>query len=359
MKFIHCADIHLDSKMESNLSPLKAKERRNEILDTFERLVAFADENHVDGIIIAGDMFDTARVRNSTKERVINLIKKKPQIDFLYLNGNHDEKNFISLLAEDKPDNLKVFGDKWTTFAYGNIKITGATLDKNNVANIYNTLSLNVTDFNIVVLHGQINACNNSSHNGEYINLTQLKNKNIDYLALGHIHAFNKGELDKRGIYCYSGCLEGRGFDECGEKGFVLLEIDDNSLTTKFIPLAKRQLVELVFDISHDDNWFDIEEKILAEAKLISQNNLLKITLKGKYTLKTEKQLNMLEQKLERFYFVKIKDESILTVTLDEIKNDVSLRGEFIRKVLASKLTDEEKEQTILVGLKALSGEDL
>ena len=54
-----------------------------------------------------------------------------------------------------------------------------------------------------------------------------LKNKNIDYLALGHIHGYKEAPLDGRGKYCYPGCLEGRGFDECGKKGFVLLNIEN------------------------------------------------------------------------------------------------------------------------------------
>ena len=77
MKFIHCADIHLDSKMETNLSSQKAKERKKEILNTFERMVAYAVENNVKGIIIAGDMFDTARITNLTKTRVLNTITKR------------------------------------------------------------------------------------------------------------------------------------------------------------------------------------------------------------------------------------------------------------------------------------------
>ena len=32
MKIIHCSDLHLDSKMKSNLDSMKAKERRDEIL---------------------------------------------------------------------------------------------------------------------------------------------------------------------------------------------------------------------------------------------------------------------------------------------------------------------------------------
>ena len=45
MKIIHCADLHLDSKMESNLDREAASMRRDELLDTFERMVTYAAEN--------------------------------------------------------------------------------------------------------------------------------------------------------------------------------------------------------------------------------------------------------------------------------------------------------------------------
>ena len=43
MKLIHCADLHLDSRMEANLTKEQAKERRQELLGTFARMVAYAD----------------------------------------------------------------------------------------------------------------------------------------------------------------------------------------------------------------------------------------------------------------------------------------------------------------------------
>ena len=357
MKIIHCADLHLDSKLESNLDAYKAKERRSEILDTFERMIEYAVNYDVTAIIIAGDMFDTARIKSSTKSRIINTIRKNPQLDFLYLSGNHDEKNFINLI-EDKPENLKIFGHQWTSFQYENINICGVVLDKNNSSLMYDTLYLNPNDFNIVVLHGQITNYN-SKNDGENINLVKLKNKNIDYLALGHIHSYEKNTLDERGVYCYSGCLEGRGFDECGEKGFVLLDIEKEKFVTEFIPFAKRKLVEFKFDITNYNDWFEIEEQIVKQINKIEKDNLVKIILKGRYNLKLDKHLSMLEKKLESFYFVKIKDESVLEVTPQDIEKDISLRGEFIRKVLASNLSEEEKEYTILIGLKTLQGEDL
>ena len=79
-------------------------------------------------------------------------------------------------------------------------------------------------------MHGQ-ESDTDAKDKAEIINLKQLKNKNIDYLALGHIHTYKQSKLDNRGTYCYSGCLEGRGFDECGEKGFVLLNIEDVTIS--------------------------------------------------------------------------------------------------------------------------------
>lgn len=356
MKFIHCGDIHLDSKMESNLSSFKAKERKTEILNTFERMVEFGKNEGVRGIIIAGDMFDSSRVYNQTKSRILNIINKYSEIDFLYLSGNHD-KNFL-LQLDVFPENLKVFGSEWTCFDYGQVKITGAVLNSENSDSLYQTLKLNEDDTNIVALHGQI-ASYNSKNKGEFINLPKLKNRNIDYLALGHIHNFVKEKLDKRGIYCYCGCLEGRGFDECGEKGFVLVDIENEKVFCEFIPFAKRKLIEVEFDITDYQNWFDIEDDLIKRVDNIDKENLIKIVLKGKYNLKLEKHISMLEKKLENFYFVKVKDSSTLEVKLEDVENDISLRGEFIRGVLSSNLSDKAKEQVILTGVKALYREEL
>ena len=53
MKFIHCADLHLDSKMNANLEKDKAKERKAELLHTFERMISYARQNEISGILIA------------------------------------------------------------------------------------------------------------------------------------------------------------------------------------------------------------------------------------------------------------------------------------------------------------------
>jgi DNA repair exonuclease SbcCD nuclease subunit len=342
--------------MQSNLNADKARVRKLELIATFEKMVDFARDNDVTAIIIAGDMFDTARVTAKSRNAIFDKIKSNPGIDFLYLAGNHDEENILSQLEEGY-DNLKVFKNEWTTFEYGNICISGVKLEGKNKG-IYDTLITDKNKFNIVVLHGQISKYE-LKDNSEVVNLTKLKNKNIDYLALGHYHTYDTGKLDDRGIYCYSGCIEGRGFDECGDKGFVLLDIEGNKFSYQFLPFAKRRLHEVKFDITGIDDWFDIERKVIADLSKIDKNDLIKLVLVGKYKIALGKQLEHLELKLNSLYFfAKVRDESTLEINAKDYEQDLSLKGEFIREVLSSDLAEEDKEAVIITGLKALNGEE-
>lgn len=354
MKFIHCSDIHIDSKMKTHLNSHQALERKREILLTFERMVEFARTNNVCGIIIAGDMFDTTNVSISTKRRIHDLISNNADIDFLYLAGNHDEENLLEEFND--LDNLKIFTDKWTSFAYDDIVITGTKLAKNTN---FDLLSLDKNNVNIVVMHGQIGRYN-TRDNLEIIPLPALKDKNIDYLALGHIHRYEDDRLDNRGVYAYAGCLEGRGFDECGDKGFVLLEIINGKVSYEFVPFASRKLLEIQFDISEYNDWFEIEKAIIDELTDIDTTSMVKVELVGNFTLNMQKHIELCEKRLnERFYFAKIKDNSALKLNDLDYMNDYSLRGEYIRQVMGSDLSQDEKDQLILMGVKALDGEEL
>ena len=86
----------------------------------------------------------------------------------------------------------------------------------------------------------------------------------------------------------------------------------------------------------------------------------MKFTLTGTYTLETQKDLRFLTKSLEPlFWFVKIKDESRFRIEKESYEHDISLKGEFIRLVMASDRSEEEKAQIICCGIQALSGEEI
>ena len=355
MKIIHCSDIHLDSRMESNLSPAQARERNAEICATFARMVSFAAEQGVTAVLIAGDLFDTRRASSRTAGFVLEQIRRAEQVDFLYLKGNHDESDSI-LRGLELPPNFKTFGQQWTSYRYGDVVITGIEPDREGWLHCYDELQLQKEDLNIVTLHGQ----ESTQPGEELIALPKLKGKNIRYLALGHIHSRKLEPLDMDGVYCYCGCLEGRGFDECGEKGFMLLDIQNQQIRPRFVPFAGRMLQEVAVDISELLTVGQILAAMEEAARGISSDTLVKFTLRGSYTLETQKDLNFLKKMLgEKFYFVKIKDETTLKIDRGAYEHDISLKGEFIRMVMASDRSDEEKEAMICCGIRALSGEEV
>ena len=200
MKFIHCADLHLNSRIET-LSFEKAKIRREEIMRTFERLCEYAQKEKITAVILAGDIFDTPFNSRKIKERFLYAITAAKNVDFLFLNGNHDEGKLFDE-NDAIPKNFKFFSDEWTAYDYKNVSIVGVNFTAENNLFVYDSLKLDEKKTNIVVMHGQTAAYNKAD--GFYIvNLRRLKDKNIDYLALGHVHGYSFGELDQRGKYAY------------------------------------------------------------------------------------------------------------------------------------------------------------
>ncbi len=358
MKIIHCSDLHLDSKMEANLDKEKSKQRKNEILLSFQKMIEYANKNDVKIIIIAGDLFDKSKITLKAKNIVKDAIISNPHIDFIYLKGNHDEENFIE---GNIPENLKLFNKyNWSSYRYGNIVISGIEFGQRENYEIYKTLMLNQNDFNIVILHGQEANYADKKDKTEIINIKELKNKNIDYLALGHIHKYKIESLDNRGIYCYSGCLEGRGFDECGDKGFVLLDIKDNKIKTEFIKNSIRNLEDIEIDISGTMTTTEVKARIDNQIQKISNNNLVKIILTGKVDIDAERDIDYLSKIYnDEFYYIKIYDKTTLKINYLDYENTASLKGEFIRMVLKEDLPEEEKKEIIVTGIRALSNEEI
>ena len=352
MKLIHCADIHLDSPMETNLSADKARERKLEIRSTFARMVRVAADEGVEAILIAGDLFDGARVTKSTENYVLDLIASYPMIDFYYLSGNHDQGSALANSAQ-LPANLYTFGKVWSTYRRGNIAITGAAVPDAD------TLALNTDEVNILLLHGQERR--SAGVAGEdIIHLGRFKNKGIDYAALGHIHEYRPIRLDARGIACYSGCLEGRGFDECGTKGYVLLNVEGGRILHRFVPFATRTLHTVECDVTGFSSGLDLEERMLASVGNIEQTDMVKVVLTGTTSAEAILDLAHLRGVLaERFYFAKVKDETRICIHAEDYAHDISLKGEFVRRVMASSLSESEKERVIACGFRALSGEEL
>lgn len=356
IKMIHCADLHLDSPMETHMTRQQASDRNTELIRSFIRLTEYAEENEVRAVIIAGDLFDGERIKARTVDAVLDAIRRTPGVDYLYLAGNH-EGAADAFAEHDLPNNLKRFGKNWKKYEYGEATVSGIELDEENAESLYQSLPKQEGSVTIVTLHGQIGtACGNG-----LINLNLLKERGIDYLALGHIHAYTEGRLDAKGSYCYSGCLEGRGFDECGEKGFVLLTVEEGRLSHEFVPFSCRKLHRLSVDISGLTKNAEILQRMQEAAEGIGRADMVEYLLTGSVDPTADIAIGYLQKMAEQqgFFFTKVKDETHMAIHPEDYQKDISLKGEFIRLVLASDASEEDKAAIIRTGIQALAGEEI
>ena len=372
MKIIHTADVHLDSKLKRHLDDRRAKQRRDELLLSFQKMVQYGDKQGVEAILIAGDLFDVAKISATARNAVLSVLEDHPWIMFYYLRGNHDADSFLQDVLDKVgklPKNLKLFTDEWTSYEQqgtdgSSVVITGAEMNAENAQKLAASLLLDQAKLNIVMLHGQ-EVETAGKKDAEVIPLREYKNRGIDYFALGHVHAPKLEKLDARGVYAYSGCLEGRGFDECGPRGFYLLNVQDGSIDAEFVPFAKRMMRELTVDASDavtSDEAIALTRAagVLAD---VSPEDMVKVILSGETSLEAEFDEAYMEKALEEdFYFVKVVNRSRPRVDYDGFALDASLKGEFVRRVKASvqtgELTEEEAADMIWLGIRLLSGEE-
>ena len=104
----------------------------------------------------------------------------------------------------------------------------------------------------------------------------------------------------------------------------------------------------------------DLEERVVAAVEGIPSSALVKLILTGACPAEQSKDVDYLLSILEeRFYFAKIYDETRLLIRPEDYRNDISLKGEFVRRVLASDLSEIEKERVLACGFRALCGEEV
>lgn len=343
MKIIHFADLHIGSKFERMPEEIK-KDLNAKLRNAFSKIIKFAENNDIDTIIMSGDIFDRNSVLINDKKFFYDSIKMNKNIDFYYLRGNHDSSSKYNCdLA-----NLHTF-DGVKSYTKNDVRIIGYELKEDN-QELYNHMIFTTDKFNIMMLHGDIF----NSRDKNYINLKKLEDKNINYFALGHIHKRSYGFINKA-RYEYPGCVLGRGFDETGKKGFLVLDTLTNKTTF-------HELSEIIFEekeiLVNEKNEAEIKKDIY-NALGEKNNNITEIKLIGKVDFEID--VDDLERTFKdlRYYLI-IKNNTTLKLTYNLNEKENSLRNMFINKVLENKnLDDETKEKIITYGLSKLMKEEI
>ena len=182
----------------------------------------------------------------------------------------------------------------------------------------------------------------------------EMAGSGLHYLALGHIHQYSG--LQKAGdtYWAYPGCPQGRGFDETGEKGVLLVDVDADSVSARFVPLARRRYEILSVDLTGAESALGAIEAALPPD---TQDHIYRILLTGEGETPD---LAALERALSgRFYGLTLRDHTRLPRDLWRRREEDTLTGLFLREMqsLCEQEPDNEVYQlAVRFGLAALEG---
>ena len=238
MKFLHAADIHLDSPLRGldRYEGAPADEIRGATRRALENLVSLASEEEVDFVILAGDLFDGDWPDFNTGLFFVKQMARLGQhnIPVYAVRGNHDAESKITrklpwpenvhFFSARKPESIRL--DSLDVVIHGQSFPTQTVMD--DLAQAYPAAVSG--KLNIGVLHTSLDGREGHATYAP-TSLTVLKSKGYDYWALGHVH--RREVVNTEPLVVFPGNTQGRHIKEIGSKGCELVTLKNGRLRTE------------------------------------------------------------------------------------------------------------------------------
>ncbi len=345
MKFIHIADLHLGMVPDAGYP--WSSERAEEMWSTFRSVIERCNQDRIDLLLIAGDLFHRQPLKKELKE-INYLFSTLEHTKVVMIAGNHDcirEGSYYKaypwcpqavMLESEELERiyLEELDTEVTGFSYHHSEIRQQRLAEAHRGER--------GKYQILLAHG-------GDEKHVPVDLGALAGEGFDYVALGHIH---KPDLmpDRNMAYC--GSLEPTDRNDLGVRGFIQGEITEEGTHFAFVPAAVRSYLALRVSIQPDTTEGELLRQLGEAIAKYGPQNIYKITLEGRYD--PEARLD-LERLREAGNIIQIVDESIPEYDIQALMRDHrdDVIGMYIETFQKEPLT-EERKKALYYGVNAL-----
>ncbi|PIR39742.1 MAG: DNA repair exonuclease [Alphaproteobacteria bacterium CG11_big_fil_rev_8_21_14_0_20_39_49] len=293
-RFIHTADVHLDSPLRSlalkndDAAKIVANATRQSFINTVDLCIS----EDVDALLIAGDLYDGKLRSMKTAAFFASQMRKLTQkgIRVFIIRGNHDAESKITPELQ-LPEGVHVFpsrgNDTTILLEDKGVALHGVSFAKPQAPESLLPKYPAAKDgfLNIGLLHTSLAG---SPEHDVYAPCSEqdLLEQGYDYWALGHIHKRMVKESERCAIVM-PGIPQGRHINESGAKSVTLVEISKEggvSLEERFTSLVQFERISI--DLTGAENWSDFVEISKAKLKQLaanssSDNTIVRIELFG------------------------------------------------------------------------------
>lgn len=346
MKFVHIADMHFDVPFTTLNKNNFGENRRLEQRKILKEIIEYIKQNRIEYLFICGDLYEQEYVKKSTIEYINQQFSEIPQTKIYIVPGNHDPYLKNSYYNKYKwSSNVHIFTNQLQKINNGNIHIYGYGFRSFYMEeSLINQIKIEEKqEINILLTHASIDSSTDVTYN-QYNPMpkSELKKLGFNYIALGHIHKPYYKEEQNQNIV-YPGSTISLGFDELGKHGMVVGEIDEEqNLKIEFIPLDKKEFVEIELETTNIFSKEELVEKI--NMLQLEENKFYKIILTGgrNFEISPNEIQKHVDEKI-----IKIKNTTKIKQNLQEIAKQNTLKGIFVKNML--KKIEQHPEQSVKI----------
>jgi exonuclease SbcD len=238
MRFVHVADVHLDTSFAGRSEPVRRR-LREASREAFRRAVDLAIREDVHAFLVAGDLFDGERLSFRTERFLLEQTARLGDhgITVVYATGNHDPGSpdtgprplpwpaNVHLAGDSTPRKILISDASGEPVGYVNFVGHASARESTDLSRLLPRPTGELPE--VGLLHTQVHSSLGASDHHPYApsELTYLLRAGYDYWALGHVH-IRQMIADDPPIW-YSGSLQGRTHADRGERGALLVDLSD------------------------------------------------------------------------------------------------------------------------------------
>ena len=333
IKILHSADWHLDSPLLLQ-DPEQSQLLRKALFRVPEQVASICAEQKCDMMLLSGDLFDGPYAADTLQ--MLRKALESVAVPVFIAPGNHDCIGTDSpWLSVAWPENVHIFTHpvmESVSVDDLDCRVYGAGFISMDCPGLLADFTPKHTErYAVGVLHGDP-----TQVSSPYCPITteQVRQSELDYLALGHIHKGDSFRVGKT-LCAWPGCPMGRGYDETGEKGVLIVTIDETA-EAQFIPLDTPRF--------HD---IEITANIALSGILppVGNGDFYRITFTGP---SEPLDLAAMKQEFSRFPNLVLRDRTTPPVDVWGTAGDDTLEGMYFKLLHdAMEGTDENTQRQI------------
>ena len=361
MKIVHFADLHLDAAFAwCGATGDAARRRRQALRNTLLRIVELVREVSADALLCAGDLYEHERVTPDTAAFLKRTFAEIGPVPVFIAPGNHDWYGPQSIYANvEWSENVHIFKEpvlRPVTLIDGITLWGGAHCAPANTDNFldggFHTEGGGV---HIALFHAAELSWLSEQGEGKLphapFDAIDIEYAGLDYAFLGHYHRPKDAVR-----HTYPGNPDPLQFGEDGPRGPVIATVSPSGFVTiERRPIAVTEVHDCILDVTDCTTYQEVRTSLIERTQGLS--GVLRLTIEGELARTLDLEEKALYDALGEFDAVQVRVGNLRSgYDIDSIRQEQTVRGEFVNNVLEKGLESDEERRILITGLRALDG---